>query len=476
MAGVSRDLTLVDKFSSVFNKFIHQAEKAESSVAAVESSFENIDRVTNEATGATYRWTKAVGDLDRKALLAKNSIMDLVLKGYLALEDLTEETEDAGDEYEDLGDKAEEAGNKAEKAATKAHRGVSKLAKTLSRLGVMFFGLRKIVSAVKNAMARVPDAIMKPFNSLKSLLQDDLARVSTSLMAGMQKGLERLNQAFESPAGRNFIAALQVGFEVLGSVIGFIAEKVAEFMEFLWGQLEKLEINWQKVGEFIGRVFGAVYVTAHNIFAAMYNFIASVAEAIANAFKHPETIIISIIQGIANFALDTLGVVARAIDKVFGSSIAGTLNGWQDQVNAWAESKYGADRIRLDRMDMVDYDEYMNKFGALGADFGGKIESALNGGVALNSIKASSAATAANTKAIKDAVTDEDLKMLIDVATQKFVSNVNLTAQTPIITVNGANTGDTEADRKALANAIKKILDEQMASGSTTGYYVYQGV
>lgn len=42
-------------------------------------------------------------------------------------------------------------------------------------------------------------------------------------------------------------------------------------------------------------------------------------------------------------------------------------------------------------------------------------------------------------------MSDEDIKSLVDVAERRYVNNVNLTALTPVITVNGANTG---ADRR----------------------------
>ena len=64
-------------------------------------------------------------------------------------------------------------------------------------------------------------------------------------------------------------------------------------------------------------------------------------------------------------------------------------------------------------------------------------------------------------------MSDEDIKSLVDVAERRYVNNVNLTAQTPVITVNGANTGRTAADRQSLANAIRDILIEQTASSST---------
>lgn len=63
-------------------------------------------------------------------------------------------------------------------------------------------------------------------------------------------------------------------------------------------------------------------------------------------------------------------------------------------------------------------------------------------------------------------MSEEDLKSLVDVAERRYVNQVNLTAQTPVITVNGANTGRTAADRQALANAIRDMLIEQSAAGS----------
>lgn len=75
---------------------------------------------------------------------------------------------------------------------------------------------------------------------------------------------------------------------------------------------------------------------------------------------------------------------------------------------------------------------------------------------------------ASDVSGIKKSVSmsDEDLKSLVDMAERRYVNQVNLTAQTPVITVNGANTGRTAADRQALANAIRDMLIEQSAAGS----------
>ena len=59
------------------------------------------------------------------------------------------------------------------------------------------------------------------------------------------------------------------------------------------------------------------------------------------------------------------------------------------------------------------------------------------------------------------------MKSLVDVAERRYVNNINLTAQSPVINVNGQNTGNSQADRMNLANTIRDILIEQVAAGST---------
>lgn len=63
-------------------------------------------------------------------------------------------------------------------------------------------------------------------------------------------------------------------------------------------------------------------------------------------------------------------------------------------------------------------------------------------------------------------MSDEDIKSLVDMAERRYVNKINLTAQTPVININGQNTGSTAADRKALAAAIQEVLMEQIASTS----------
>ena len=63
-------------------------------------------------------------------------------------------------------------------------------------------------------------------------------------------------------------------------------------------------------------------------------------------------------------------------------------------------------------------------------------------------------------------MSEEDITSLVDVAERRYVNNINLTTQSPVITVQGQNTGNTAEDRQNLANTLRDILLEQTASGS----------
>lgn len=63
-------------------------------------------------------------------------------------------------------------------------------------------------------------------------------------------------------------------------------------------------------------------------------------------------------------------------------------------------------------------------------------------------------------------MTDENLQSLVDIAERRYVNNINLTSQAPVINITGQNTGNTPADRQNLANALRDILVQQVAAGS----------
>lgn len=362
----------------------------------------------------------------------------------------------------------EKQGEKAEKATEKTASRILEKVKALKAKIVAAVGT--FTSFLQAHMDRVPDDILRPFNKIKEFFENTLGRVVTSFFKGAQKGFERFEQALKNPSVQKAIKILQVAFEAVGAAIGFVAEKLAEFVVFFSEQVGDSTDFLAKALEYAGGAFGVLYVTVNNIFAAIWNAIAAVAEFIANVFNDPVGAVVRLFVGLGSTVLDILMVITRGIDKIFKTDWTSTLKGWQASMNDWAEEKYANNGLKIDRMETISYDE-VEKFSAAGRRFGERLTAANLEKEQLAHIKSIDSGVGM----IADAITDEDLKMLIDVATQKFVSNVNLTAQTPVITINGANTGNTDADRRTLANTIKDILVEQIASGSTSGQYSYMG-
>ena len=344
----------------------------------------------------------------------------------------------------------ERQGAKAEKATEKTASRILEKVKALKAKIVAAVG--SFTNFLQAHMDRVPDDILRPFNKIKEFFENTLGRVVTSFFKGAQKGFERFEQALNNPGVQKAIKILQVAFEAVGAAVGFVAEKVAEFMEFLGKQLDNTGDAFADLFEFLGRLFGIFYVTVHNVVTAIWNAIANFAEFFANVFNDPAHLVERLFVAVGRTILDVVMGITRAIDKIFNKNWTAEIQNLQDKLIA------------------ISYDQ-VNHFAAAGRSFGERLSSANIEKEKLAYIKSIDSGVGM----IADAITDEDLKMLIDVATQKFVSNVNLTAQTPIITINGANTGNTDADRRTLANTIKDILVEQIASGSTSGQYSYMG-
>ena len=200
------------------------------------------------------------------------------------------------------------------------------------------------------------------------------------------------------------------------------------------------------------------------------------------------------IQGMANGAIDIInwmiekvnllpGVSIDAIDKLTFASTAAAANeaAKASRADALAKSqaavaKQEADRAaNLNRMRSDAYSAHMQRMvgiynaktsgaGSSNADFRN-----LYNVPSFNEMAGTLGDIGKDVNGIKKSVdlSNEDLKSLVDVATRRYVNNINLTSQTPVITINGQNTGRTKEDREALADALKLVLAEQWAAGAT---------
>lgn len=227
---------------------------------------------------------------------------------------------------------------------------------------------------------------------------------------------------------------------------------------------------------FIGTLNGmiqAVWSIFVNPFIGIVEWVLNVANGGFNSFG---AAVANLIGQIISWFLSLGKVVTNIIDAIFGTDWTAGLNSLQNSVISWGKNDSA---ITLDRQAATidhrfsysgaydwGYQKGSNLFGGAGGlnAFGEPDYGAMVNNAALDNLKSIDN----NTKAIKKSVdmSDEDLKSFIDLATSKYVNNINLTAQSPVINVSGQNTGDSEADRKALADTLRDMLIEQSASAS----------
>lgn len=221
-------------------------------------------------------------------------------------------------------------------------------------------------------------------------------------------------------------------------------------------------------------ILNGTLVPLHNGFAAFVNFL-------GNAFNDPITAIdvlfydmsITILKYVQNVAQGLEGLInmipgvevnmTSGIDKLIGKLEYGRnwtikQNGYKEYIKPWENFDLG-------------------KAYNAGHDWGANLNLSTMLGGGSGSLEIPQAADVKdllgnidkNTGKIAKTVdlSDEQIKMLVDVAERKYVNNVNLTSQTPMITVQGQNTGSTEKDARNLADTLRDVLVDLMNAGST---------
>ena len=243
----------------------------------------------------------------------------------------------------------------------------------------------------------------------------------------------------------------------------------------------------EEVFAHIGAGAGWLFALGSNLIADGWNLIATFAEFFANVFDNPVAAVANLFLGLFNFIMDVVGTAAGAIDALLGSDISGAVRGFQSGVNDFVTGIFGENKVKVERMEKISYEDTMDRWSNAGAGLGKALDNfnaqdllSNMGGTPFDydallsnaGITGALEDIGADTKAIRSSVSlsEEDMKLLVDLAEREYVTNVNLTAQTPVINVSGQNSGDTDMDRRALADAIRDILIEQSASHTDLAY------
>ena len=237
---------------------------------------------------------------------------------------------------------------------------------------------------------------------------------------------------------------------------------------------------------FIGNIFVALWNLVVDVFVMIYNLVATVANFIGNVFNDPVGAVARLFFDLADTVLSVLQALASAIDTIFGSNLAGSVQGWRDSLGGWVDSTFGKGEEIMEKLNAEDLKLGRFEYGAafdMGYEFGQGVEDTVGGlfdfsamdslgadaldayglGNTLDGIYGNTGDTAGNTAAMSDAldIAEEDLAYMRDIAEREAINRFT----TAEIKVEQQNTNyisqDTDLDgiMDAWANDFATKLD-----------------
>ena len=239
---------------------------------------------------------------------------------------------------------------------------------------------------------------------------------------------------------------------------------------------------------FIGNIFVALWNLVVDVFVLIYNLVATVANFIGNVFTDPIGAVCRLFFDLADTVLGILQALASAIDAIFGSNLAGSVQGWRDSLGGWVDETFGKGDEVMAKMNADDMKLGRFEYGAAwdaGYSFGEGIDesianfdpSSLFGGTdipnpddysqylgdGVGGIGAGVDDIAGNTGKIADSmdITEEDLKYLRDIAEQEAINRFT-TAEITIEQTNHNNVSgkmDLDGIVEGLTDAANEAVD-----------------
>lgn len=238
---------------------------------------------------------------------------------------------------------------------------------------------------------------------------------------------------------------------------------------------------------FIGNIFVALWNLVVDVFVMIYNLVRTVANFIGNVFNDPVGAVVRLFFDLADTVLSVLQALASAIDAIFGSNLAGSVQGWRDSLGGWVDSTFGKGEEVMEKLNADDLKLDRFEYGAafdMGYEFGQGVEDTVGGlfdfsamdslgaadgldafnlGNTLDGIYGNTGDTAGNTAAMSEAldIAEEDLAYMRDIAEREAINRFT----TAEIKVEQQNTNyisqDTDLDgiMDAWANDFATKLD-----------------
>lgn len=509
-------LSLAGKLDMTETQFAYINDQMAQAAQTTEEATDAVQEYTDSAENAAEATEGLAGELSQADL---DRVVKDTQRAAEAQKQFAKATKSASRESENLTNKLKSVGKQSS-----ALRGLDNQFK---RFALTLFSVSRILNMLKDALEYSPESVQDSWNSLATTIKQGVFGGLISALQTIQPYLDALNAKLQSPAGQKFAAGMIMVGQIVGTAIGYLLSVVSMFVDFIGNNfttvmviaaavlavyaaqaliaaaaelaaawpllliigiillviviLRQMGVTWEEIFTGIGTIVGWFYAYFYNCFVQIWNFVASFGEFFATFLDDPANAIVHLIADMADQCLQTLERLAKAIDGLFGSNLAGVVSGWRSGIQDLANSLVGEKSVHYERKEMIDpgdaakdiskifgnlgkglddfdlnYDDFLKTVDVSGITVGsGSIGDSVGGslGADVGDIK----------KEVQ--MSEEDLKSLVDMAERQYVNKINLTSKTPVITINGQNTGNTAEDRRALANTIRDIiLDERAAS------------
>lgn len=254
---------------------------------------------------------------------------------------------------------------------------------------------------------------------------------------------------------------------------------------------QQFGFGMQEVCGVVGQVLGILYAVGYNVFASLWNVIATFAEFFANVFNDPVSAITHLFQGLFDFIFSIVESVAGAIDTILGTNMAGAVAGFRGWMSDFTDAVYGENAVQIKRMSMLNVADTSAQFSEAGANFGSKLDN-LNfnlesiteglGGLDTSALSFSGfgdelgdigkVGSVGSVKNVEGDIrlSDEDLKVYQDLAERRYMNQIELKTLAPEINITVPGAKGDEANLKKMGDYIKKVLIEQMNSQTSIAH------
>ena len=244
---------------------------------------------------------------------------------------------------------------------------------------------------------------------------------------------------------------------------------------------QQFGIGMQEVGGWVGQVFGMTYAVGYNVFATLWNVIASFAEFFANVFNDPVAAIAHLFSNALDTILSMVETAAGAIDALTGSHLQGAVSGFRGKLSGWVDDTFGENAIQIKRMANLDIGATAAEWGNYGSNLGstldnldldiGKLAGSFNdldlsGGNTIDQV-----AKVGKVGKVDDIkLSDEDLKIYRDLAERRYMNKIELKTLAPEINVSIPESAGGNLTADDVTDYIRKMLIEQMNSQTSVSH------